>query len=716
MSDTLDARSLGGAVLSGGEVRRGWRLDPFRDGQAARPAGLAGAFAAAYVSLALAGYAWTTATGGLAVLWLCNGVLAAALLLLSRRAGLTVAVVALITDFLASRFLGSNDILPSVIIASIDVTEAFLAASLARRFCGGALDVTRLRRLTRLVLLAILPATAAAGTVGALTLHQIVGTPLLDQWVAWAIGDFLGMSIALPACLLLARPARFGTVVGSRLPRFALIAAIGLGTAAIFVQQEVNTLILLVVMGVVLAPFVLSPACVATTIVIVAFVSASLTISGYGPIALDQPSDMGRRILVLQMFLMIVTVSGLTATALVADRDRSRRSLARTLDAARLARSKADAAAAAKTRFLAVMSHEMRTPLNGMMGHAEALERLPRLPGQARESIQKIRTSAEALACLVDDILDASQLDASQLRLDPAPTDVADVIMEAAAMGRTLVAEKPIAIEADLPDASQAMHLVDSRRLAQVLLRLVANAVKFTDAGQVRIDMTVTPGDGEADLFRIAVSDTGVGVPPDAAERLFAPFQQADSSTTRRHDGAGLSLAISRDLMALMGGRIGYEPRAGGGSSFWIEFPAIRASFEAETAAPADERPPRVLVVDDHLVNQEVAKVYLEAYGCEIVCCKDGAEAVRAVEDADFDLVFMDIHMPVMDGIEATRAIRSLPSPHAQTPIVALTAAATAADVEACLEAGMNAHLSKPIRGDRLAEALMRYGRWSEAA
>ena len=703
-------------MLAGGEVRRGWRPDPFRDAQAVRPAGLGAAFAAAYVALALAGYAWTTATGGLAVLWLCNGVLAAGLLLLPRRAGLTVAAVALVTDFLASRFLGSNDLLPSMIIASIDVTEAFLAATLARRFCGAALDVTQLRRLTRLVLFAILPATAAAGTVGALTLHQIVGTPLLDQWVAWAIGDFLGMSIALPACLLLARPARFGAIQGPRLPRLVLIAAIAAGSAAIFLQQEIHALILLVVMGVVLAPFVLSPACVAATIVIVAFVSASLTISGYGPIALDHPSDMVRRILVLQMFLMIVTVSGLSATALVADRDRSRRSLARTLDAARLARSRADAAAAAKARFLAVMSHEMRTPLNGVMGYADALERLPHLSNQVRASVRTIRTSAEALARLVDDILDASQLDSSQLRLDMAPADVAAIVEDTAAMGRTLAADKPISIEADVMDAGQAMHVVDARRLTQVLLRLVANAVKFTDAGQVRIDMTLTPGDGEADLFRIVVSDTGVGVPPDAAERLFAPFQQADASTTRRHGGAGLSLAISRDLMALMGGRIGYEPRVGGGSAFWIEFPATRASIEVEPPASADERPPRVLVVDDHMVNLEVAKVYLEAYGCEIVCCQDGAEAVRAVEDADFDLVFMDIHMPVMDGIEATRAIRSLASPHAQTPIVALTAAATAADVEACLEAGMNAHLAKPIRGERLAEALLRYGRWSEAA
>ncbi len=689
-----------------------WRLGPFRDSQAARPGILTAAFAAGYVGLALAGYAWTTATGGLAVLWLCNGVLAAALLLLSRPHALAIAGVAVATDFLSSYFLGGSGALASATIAGLDLAEAFIAATLARRVCGAALDVTRPRRLVRLVVMAILPATLATGTVGAAALHAIVGTPLLDQWIAWAAGDFLGMTIALPACLLLARPARFETPHGRPLPRLALIAAIGVGAAMIFAQQEIHALILLVVMGVMLSTFVLGPAYVSATILMIAFIAASFTITGSGPVASDEPSDVGRRILVLQMFLMIVTVSGLAAAAMVAERDRSRRSLRRTLETARHARRQADAAAAAKARFLAVMSHEMRTPLNGVLGYAQALETLPRLPATARGSAGAIRASAEALACLIDDVLDFSQLDASQLRLDPAPADVSEIVQEAASMGRAMVGDKPITVEAAAFDTLGDLHVVDRRRLSQVLLRLTANAIKFTDAGQVRIETTVRPGEeeGDLDLFRIVVSDTGIGAPPEAAERLFAPFQQVDGSTTRRHGGAGLGLAISRDLMTLMGGRIGFQPREGGGSSFWIEFPALRAPA-AETAAPEpDGRPLRVLVVDDHAVNQEVAKVYLEACGCEIVCCKNGAEAVRAVEDTPFDLVFMDIHMPVMDGIEATRAIRRLPPPRAATPIVALTAAATAADVEACIDAGMNAHLAKPIRGDQLAEALMRYG------
>jgi len=691
-----------------------WRLGPFRDSQAARPGILTAAFAAGYVGLALAGYAWTTATGGLAVLWLCNGVLAAALLLLSRPHALAIAGVAVTTDFLSSYFLGESSALASGTIAGLDLAEAFVAATLARRVCGAALDVTRPRRLVRLVVMAILPATLATGTVGAAALHAIVGTPLLDQWIAWAAGDFLGMTIALPACLLLARPARFETAHGHPLPRLALIAAIGAGAAMIFAQQEIHALVLLVVMGVMLSTFVLGPAYVSATILMIAFIAASFTITGSGPIASDEPSDVGRRILVLQMFLMIVTVSGLAAAAMVAERDRSRRSLRRTLETARQARRQADAAAAAKARFLAVMSHEMRTPLNGVLGYAQALETLPRLPTAARGSAGAIRASAEALACLIDDVLDFSQLDASQLRLDPAPADMSEIVQEAASMGRAMVGDKPITVEAAAFDTLGNLHVVDRRRLSQVLLRLTANAIKFTDAGQVRIETTVRPGEGDSDLFRIVVSDTGIGAPPEAAERLFAPFQQVDGSTTRRHGGAGLGLAISRDLMTLMGGRIGFQPREGGGSSFWIEFPAFRAP-PAEMASPEpDARPLRVLVVDDHAMNQEVAKVYLEACGCEIVCCKDGAEAVRAVEDTPFDLVFMDIHMPVMDGIAAARAIRRLPLPRAATPIVALTAAATAADVEACIDAGMNAHIAKPIRGDQLAEALMRYGAYAD--
>jgi signal transduction histidine kinase/CheY-like chemotaxis protein len=450
---------------------------------------------------------------------------------------------------------------------------------------------------------------------------------------------------------------------------------------------------------------------VALTIVGIAIVAAGLTISGHGPIAVDEPMDIGRRILILQMFGMTVSISALTATALVAEQGRVQRSLRRSLAGARAARQRAMTAAAAKARFLATMSHEMRTPLNGIQGSVRGLEGEPGLSSAARARLSAIRTSSEALNCLIDDVLDFSQLDSAQLALDPSPTDVVGLVQGVAAMGRALIGAKPldIAVVADAP-AGQ-FHMLDARRLSQAILHLVTNAVKFSDRGEIRMTVSLSVGEGVVDTWRIAVADRGVGVPPEQLEEIFAPFHQADGSTTRRHGGAGLGLAISRELVSLMGGRMGAANRPEGGAEFWIETPALRA--EAPPAIePVETRPPRVLVVDDHVMNLEVARVYLEAYGCEIVCCEDGAAAVNAVAHDTFDMVFMDIHMPVMDGLEATRAIRMLASPHADTPIVALTAAATAADVSACLQAGMNAHLSKPIRGERLAEALMRFGRW----
>lgn len=682
-----------------------------RPGQAQRPVEVPIAFALAYVLFAAAGFALTTNTGGLAVLWLCNGILAAAFLLLPARSAMAVAAIGFSADLTCSWILGRNPLALSAMIATVDLSEAALAAVLARRVCGAALDVTRPHRLMALAVFAILPATLSMGTVGGTVLALMTGVDLVDQVITWTVSDLLGMVIALPAALLIVRPARFGASSLKSPARLALILGVGGLTAAIFVQDQVHVLTQVVLMTVFLLPFVLSPACVAIVIVEVVLIAAGLTTNGYGPVAADTPTDSAERVLHLQTYLAILATAALVVTALVAERDRSRRSLGRTLIAVGVARRRADNSAMARARFMAAMSHEMRTPLNGVLGHGRALVARQDLPLEAAASALAIRTSAETLSCLIEDVLDFSQLDSAKLQLCSSPCDVGEIVERVAAMGRSLVGDKPITVEVVGAHDLGLLYDVDGRRLSQVLLQLVANAVKFSFRGEIRISVHATNGAPGTDNLRFTVTDNGEGVPVDQLDRIFAPFHQVDGSTTRRHGGVGLGLAISRALVELMGGRIGVSNRAEGGAEFWFEIAALRVAPAAE-AEDACVRP-RVLVVDDHMINLEVAKIYLEELGCEIVCCEDGQAALSAMEKGvPFNLVFMDIHMPGMDGLEATRAIRALAHPAAETPIVALTAASTAADVDACIDAGMTAHLSKPIRAERLADALMRYAKW----
>lgn len=687
-------------------MRMSRNMSIFRAAQTRRSPWMPLILVVVYGLLTVAAFSWTAATNGLATLWLGNGLVAAALLLLPRSPALALLAAAAVMDFACAVTIGRNAPPQGVLIALIDLSETVAVAFLARRVGGAALDVTRPRRLLSIVGLAVLPAALAAGTAGAAISHLLFGADLIPLWLAWAGGDVLGMTIALPATLLIARPRRFALATPLSAGRFGIIVAIWALTALVFWQDAVHALTLAVLMAVLLSTFVMSPACVAATNVGVAFIATALTLSGQGPISADS-DDLGTRVLHLQLFVAIIVFTSLVAQALIAERARSQRSLTRTLSAVREAHRKADAAAAAKARFLATMSHEMRTPLNGVMGHVQLLEARGDLSPDARSHLAGVRIGTETLACLIDDVLDFSQLDTGPLQLDLASVEIGAIAEQVGAMGRQLIGARPLKLTVDRSGAAAIRHRLDGRRVSQVLLHLVSNAVKFTPAGNIHITAEVTRGADGMDLCRLEVQDSGIGISPEHRDLIFAPFTQVDGSTTRRHGGAGLGLTICRALVSLMGGRIGFDSPPTGGSLFWIEISAQREADAGET--PLAPGQVRVLVVDDHPANRDVATALLQALGCSVATCDDGSAAVRAVQSEPYDLVFMDIHMPGMDGIEACRAIRSLPHAVRDTPIVALTAASTSADVAACLGAGMNGHLSKPIRADRLAEAIVRH-------
>jgi PAS domain S-box-containing protein len=381
------------------------------------------------------------------------------------------------------------------------------------------------------------------------------------------------------------------------------------------------------------------------------------------------------------------------------------------------ARLGADAAAQAKGEFLANMSHEIRTPLYGILGLSSLLEE-ESLPDHLRPMMGLIRTSGEVLRRVLDDVLDFSKIDSGKLELEENPFDLRACLEWSFELFRKAAADKNLEYSLRLDDKLPARVSGDATRLRQVAANLMSNAVKFTHRGSVEMVAQLAemaPPNGRH-LIRISVRDTGIGIPENRIDRLFQSFSQVDPSTNRRYGGTGLGLAICKRLVEMMGGDIRVESRVGEGTTFEFTFSAgIAAGAEPAAEGASSEGPKglKILVAEDNKVNQIVTVRMLQKLGYQVDLACDGASAISRVEANPYDVVLMDLNMPGIDGLEAARRIRLMPTAQSSVPIVALTASATIEDKAQCLAAGMNDYLSKPIEIQALRRALERWGNGS---
>lgn len=666
-----------------------------------------------YVVLFVAGQLlgqWSLSALHATVMWPANAVLLAAVLQLRRDKAVGVMLGCVLIN-LASNIVRGDALLFAVSNVALNLLQVVIAALLARRLCGAALDMRRPIRLLRFAVGAGIPAVAVTTLLAGL-IAVLAGRPPLES-LGFRMRhlfdmELLAMMIVTPTLLLVARNHRFLKDAQASPAEVVVLMGLVIGAALWAFGQSMAPIMFVVFPPLILLAFRLSPPWTAGAVILVSVIGAGATVTGHGPVVLTRlafdpalegvPSVM-RQMNVLHLFLLAVVGTALPITTLSTERRRLVARLNVRTEAAVAALKRAERADAAKSRFLAMMSHEMRTPLTGITGYADLLSRHPELDAEGQRQVEAVHQCGEAMLRLIEDLLEvANGCSAVNLK----PVDLSTLIEEAVGPAREWATVRGLNFAVTLAPGTEGLVLTDARRLRQVLHHLGSNAVKFTGKGGVRIGV-----ERVGDRLRFAINDTGCGMTEDVLAGIFSLFEQADSTTSRAHDGAGVGLALAKNHIDRLGGVVTVESTPHQGTTFTVEIPApATAAAPSTDTPPLEERRMQVLIVDDHPANRDLLRIMLQAADCVTAEACDGREAVDAVTAGVFDLVLMDVRMPVMDGVAATRAIRAMNSPGAATAILAVTAEAMPEDVARCLAAGMDAHVAKPITQARLYQAM----------
>jgi signal transduction histidine kinase/DNA-binding response OmpR family regulator len=612
---------------------------------------------------------------------------------------------------------------PAQVAAAISVTNTLgpaVGALLIRRLCGTTLPFFRFRDVVIFMLFgaALHGLIAASGGVLASYVGGVLPAEVVfSAWLRWCLADAGGALFFGPALLLWWQDR---TLRLSR-PQALELGAVGvvtllLAAAAFFLieadHHSVSGLPYLLVAPLLWVTVRFSPRAGTTLFSAVAVVATIATVGGLGPFNLagaDRPLvTLG--LMVVSLSIGVLFIGSLTAERRAAmgelektNRELEARVAARTADLVRANRAKDD--------FLTTMSHEMRTPLTALLGNAELLLADP-LPPPQRERAERMSRSGGLLLSLINDLLDLARIEAGRLELELRPTSVHEVTRHTVQMFEAAAAGKGLALHCDCHDVPPWV-LADGKRLQQLLVNLIGNAVKFTERGEVRVDVAPLDDDAETAYLCFTVTDTGIGIAEAGLDLLFKPFSQVAAGAARRHDGSGLGLAICKQLVEAMGGEIGVDSVAGVGSSFWFLVPLRLAQAEERQAAGILQPwQLSILLVEDVAESALVLEALLRRSGHTVSVAATGSEALAAVAQGRFDLVLMDLQMPGMDGFETTRRLRALPDPEkARVPVFALTASVLRDTLAKCLAAGMEDVVGKPLRMEQLnAKLVARFG------
>ena len=540
---------------------------------------------------------------------------------------------------------------------------------------------------------------------GALACSLLCTAPhFLAGWTTWYLSDISGLLIVVPLLLSWSEPSlrkeRFGQQAGQAVLLAGLVAMVGYAVChadILGLYLPFPFLLLATFRGRLLGATTAAAALSAVVI--------WSTLEGHGPIAERAGSNAVLTVQLLQVFIASVLLSTLPVAAFLEQREKLMEQLRETTKTAQ-------AAARAKSDFMAVMSHEIRTPMTGVLGMADLLMNAE-LPAKEREYAAGIQRSGRHLLALINDILDLSRVEAKKLSLETIDFELSEVLEQVRSLLAPQAAERGLELCFAQEPGLPAVLRGDPTRLKQVLVNLVGNGLKFTPRGGVTVTIGQRMGHDGRERFRFAVRDTGIGIPEEKRGILFNAFTQIDASTTRHYGGSGLGLAISKKLVEAMGGEIGVESTAGVGSLFWFEVPLERGDSpppQPEQRVLVASPPRRLLLAEDVELNRVLIADMLRSYGHEVATAENGQEAAALAARERFDLVLMDVQMPGMDGVEATRQIRKLPPPAGAVPILALSANVLPEERARCLAAGMNGALAKPIDWAQLFAAVAKYG------
>ncbi len=582
-----------------------------------------------------------------------------------------------------------------------------------RNFCGAATDLSRFRRLATFVGLSIAAAAMEAVVAFAWASISLKLELSFSRWFWFTLGDAIGLVISTPAVLLWVQDKRKVKFSGASLTERVVLFVSIISITTIAFSQSHSDLYIFVYPLILMMAFRAGPTWVLASVLSVSIVAASLTVHGHGPLFAMAPNDSRLLQSDLQQFLISLFVCAAPVNNALGDMGRSAQRLRRIHATARAAQSAAVAANRAKSQFIANVSHEIRTPLNGVLGMAQSLA-ADDLSASQRQRVDIIHSSGEVLLSILNDVLDFSKIEAGKLDLEATPFDLRKIVGDVQAAFSAVAESKNLELGLRLEGARVGeRRLGDPTRVRQVISNLVSNALKFTPSGEVKISVSCLE-----DGVVISVRDTGIGIPEDKLPKLFGQFEQVDASTTRRFGGTGLGLSICHELCRLMGGRIVVESQFGTGSTFTVHLPLHRVGALEGPPSQAAARDfggadptngeLRVLAAEDNKTNQLVLTTFLRQMGVTPTLVEDGALAVEAWRSGDFDLILMDMQMPVMDGLTAVRAIRAAEeqSSRPRSPIIALTADVMSHHMEHYRLAGVDAVVAKPIQFAELANAM----------